>query len=167
MSKTLAPTVLVVEDEEDVRRHLVRALRREGCAVDEAGDGPPACERFEAVLHPVVLLDLRLPSLDGLEVLRRIKSLRPESQVVILTGHGGKQDAVKGLNLHAFRFLEKPPDLDAILQAVRDAYDVYLELVGLEATDEDTQGSTPTLEEVRSAMAAVPKDKLDPKGEDE
>lgn len=89
MTKHRGPLVLLVEDEQEVRRHLTRALRREGYQVEEVEDGQKAQVRFRAKLHPVVLLDLRLPKVQGGEVLRTIKELSPASQVVIRGRSGG------------------------------------------------------------------------------
>ena len=151
--------VLVVEDEPGVRSHLVRALRREKMAVDEAPDGEAARAAFEQNLHPVILLDLRLPKLDGIAVLGIVRRLRPETQVVILTGHGGKEDAIQAVNLRAFRYLEKPPHVDDILEAIRAAHDEYLATTGM-VSEEESLDPVPTIEEVRAATAGIPEEAL-------
>jgi two-component system, response regulator RegA len=152
------PRVLVVEDESDVRRHVVRALEREGMTVDQAQDGEEGWISFEQTLHPVVLLDLRMPRLDGMSLFKRIHDRRPETQVIILTGHGHKSDAIQALNLHAAAYLEKPPDIDAILTAVQAGWREYQERVGVPQSD--APEPPPDLEEVRRAFAEVPEDAL-------
>jgi DNA-binding response OmpR family regulator len=121
---------LVVEDERDIRKQIVRTVKRLVLSVDEAADGAEAQKLFEQYAHPLVLLDLRLPELDGMEVLRRIKARHPDSEVIILSAHGDKGDAVEALNLHAFRYLEKPPNITEIEEALRAAYKRFLLLAG-------------------------------------
>lgn len=148
------PKVLVVEDEADVRRHVVRALKRERMDVAEAEDGEQGRERFDRNLYPVVLLDLRMPKLDGLALLEHIRHRQPETQVIILTGHGDKRDAIRALNLRAAAFIEKPPDIDQIIAAIRTAWDEYCDRIGVyEAPDDEPP---PDLEEVRQVLASVP-----------
>ncbi|WP_437722828.1 response regulator [Sorangium sp. So ce861] len=159
------PRVLVVEDEVDIRRHVVRALEREGMTVDQAGDGEEGWNTFERELHPVVILDLRMPRRDGIELLRLIHNRRPETQVVILTGHGGKDDAIQALNLHAAAYLEKPPDIDALIEKVREGWAEYQERVGVpEVSLGATPEPPPDLEEVRRVLAGT---RTMPKKEDE
>jgi DNA-binding NtrC family response regulator len=107
------PRVLVVEDEGNIRKYVVRALEREGMTVDQAEDGEQGWNVFEKALHPIVVLDLRMPGRDGMALLQQIHDRRPETRVIVMTGHGSKTDAIRALNLHAAAFLEKPPDLDA------------------------------------------------------
>lgn len=152
------PRVLVVEDESAVRRHVIRALEREGMTVDQAQDGEEGWSLFEQRLHPVVILDLRMPKRDGMALLELIRRRRPETQVIILTGHGDKADAIQALNLHAAAFLEKPPDLMAILAAVKAAWQEYQERVGVSSTD--LQEAPPDMEEVRRAFGEVPEGEL-------
>ncbi|MDI3288877.1 response regulator [Polyangium sp. 15x6] len=155
------PRVLVVEDEGDVRKHVVRALEREGMTVDEAADGEEGWEVFSQFLHPVVVLDLRMPRRDGLALLRLIHDKRPETQVIILTGHGSKNDAIQALNLHAAAFLEKPPDLDAILEAVKSGWVEYQERTGVPVIGiGEVPEAPPDLDEVREALACIPPDAL-------
>lgn len=150
------PRVLVVEDEGDVRRHVVRALEREGMTVDQAEDGEEGWNLFERELHPIVILDLRMPRRDGIALLRLIHDRRPETQVVILTGHGGKDDVIQALNLHAAAYLEKPPDIDAIIDKVRAGWAEYQERIGVpEVPLGATPEPPPDLEDVRRALAGT------------
>ncbi len=150
------PRVLVVEDEPDIRKHVVRALEREGMTVDQAEDGDKGWDAFEKTLHPVVILDLRMPGLSGMELLRLIRDRRPETQVVILTGHGGKADAIQAVNLHAAAFLEKPPDLKAILEAVRAGWAEYQDRTGVPEVPAGSEPEpAPGLDEVRRVLAGT------------
>lgn len=148
------PRVLVVEDERDIRKHIIRALEREGMTIDQAEDGEQGWNVFEQALHPVVVLDLRMPRRDGMALLRMIHDRRPETQVIILTGHGSKTDAIQALNLHAAAYLEKPPDLGALLEAVRAGWAEYQERIGVPLVPAGEEPEPPPdLDEVRRALA--------------
>jgi DNA-binding NtrC family response regulator len=150
------PRVLVVEDEGDIRKHVVRALEREGMTVDQAEDGEQGWDVFERTLHPVVVLDLKMPKRGGMALLRLIHGRRPETQIVILTGHGGKAEAIEAVNLHAAAFFEKPPDLKAILEAVRAGWVEYQERTGVPAVPVGSEIEPPPgLDEVRRVLAAT------------
>jgi DNA-binding NtrC family response regulator len=126
---------LVVEDDDAIRRHLVRALARAARHVDEAKDGIEALELFRENSYPVVVLDLRLPRLDGMEVLRKIRAHDERTQVIVMTGHGNKDDAVEALNLHAHHFFEKPLNIDDVESALRSAYAAYSASSGMQAAE--------------------------------
>jgi DNA-binding response OmpR family regulator len=115
---------LVVDDDAAIRGLLMRSVKRIIAAADEAADGSQAQRLFDQYEHPLVLLDLRMPGVDGMEVLRHIKAIHPSSQVVILSAH--EDDAVAALNLHAFQYLKKPPKLPEIEAALKAAYEQYL-----------------------------------------
>jgi DNA-binding response OmpR family regulator len=102
-----AAHVLVVEDDPTVADVVTRYLEREGFAVDAVGDGPAALERAEARQPDLVVLDIMLPGLDGLEVYRRLRS-RASIPVVMLTARGSEEDRVLGLELGADDYVAKP-----------------------------------------------------------
>jgi DNA-binding response OmpR family regulator len=105
---TDAPTrVLVVEDDRTVAEVVTRYLEREGFAVESVGDGHEALARADAQLPDLVVLDIMLPGLDGLEVCRRLRSRAP-IPVVMLTARGGEEDQVLGLDLGADDYVSKP-----------------------------------------------------------
>ncbi|MBI4964447.1 MAG: response regulator [Desulfomonile tiedjei] len=107
-------TVLVVDDEESIRNLMRMTLELDGYRVLTAEDGHAALEIFEKEDPDVVLLDVRMPGMDGIEVLRRIKDANPDTEVVIITGHGDLDMAVECLRKEASNFLTKPVD-DEIL----------------------------------------------------
>jgi DNA-binding response OmpR family regulator len=111
--------LLLVEDDIDVRSTLARALRRDGHEVDEVSDGTVAIERGIAGEHDLMLLDLGLPGLDGIEVCRRVRAARPQLGILILTGRGGELDAVAGLDAGADDYVAKPFRLAELLARVR------------------------------------------------
>ena len=114
-------TVLVVDDEAGVRSSLAAILGDEGYAVEAVGSGEEALAALESRRHDVVLLDVWLPGADGLEVLRRIRESDAELPVVVISGHGTIETAVKAVRLGAQDFVEKPLSLEKTLLAVRNA----------------------------------------------
>lgn len=100
--------LLIVEDEPILRITMADALRKEGWHVDVAEDGARGWALFQTQLHEVVLSDLLMPKLDGMELLKRIKVLQPETTVVIITAHGSVDGAVEAMRLGAADFLTKP-----------------------------------------------------------
>jgi two-component system NtrC family sensor kinase len=100
--------VLVVDDEESIRNMMRMTLELDGHQILLAGDGPTGLKLFEKESPDVVFLDVRLPGMDGIKVLTRIKALDPDAEVIIVTGHGDMQMAVECLRREASNFLTKP-----------------------------------------------------------
>ena len=117
------PTILVVDDEGSIRRTLREILEYEGFAVDEAENGPEALEKLKASPYDLVLLDVKMPGMDGMEVLQTIAEKMPDQPVVMISGHGTIETAVEATKLGAFDFIEKPPDLNRLLLTIRNALD--------------------------------------------
>jgi two-component system OmpR family response regulator len=117
-SASEAMRLLVVEDEEDLRRGLEQALREEGYAVDGAGDGADALYKAETWEYDAIVLDIMLPGLDGLEILRRVRKSKTVP-VLLLTARDGVGDRVRGLDLGADDYLVKPFDLGELLARIR------------------------------------------------
>jgi two-component system OmpR family response regulator len=117
-SATNQMRLLVVEDEEDLRRGLEQALREEGYAVDGAGDGTDALYKAETWEYDAIVLDIMLPGLDGLEILRRVRK-KKTVPVLLLTARDGFGDRVRGLDLGADDYLVKPFDLGELLARIR------------------------------------------------
>jgi two-component system OmpR family response regulator len=110
--------LLVVEDEQDLRRGLEQALREEGYAVDGAGDGTDALYKAETWEYDAIVLDIMLPGIDGLEILRRLRKTK-KVPVLLLTARDGFADRVRGLDFGADDYLVKPFDLGELLARVR------------------------------------------------
>ncbi|MCD6152665.1 MAG: sigma-54-dependent Fis family transcriptional regulator [Syntrophobacterales bacterium] len=121
-------TILIVDDEESIRTVLKGILSDEGYEVTTAGSGEECLNIIEEELPDLVLLDIWLPGIDGIETLKLIKSKYPQIQVVIMSGHGTIESAVKATKLGAFDFIEKPLSLDKVVLIVDHA----LNLVRLE-----------------------------------
>ncbi len=111
-------TVLVVDDEERIRSSLRGILGDEGFRVLDTGDAPAVMELIERERPALVLLDVWMPELDGIELLRRIKTARPATRVIMISGHANIQNAVAATRLGAEDFLEKPFSVDGLLAAI-------------------------------------------------
>ncbi|MBU0575633.1 MAG: sigma-54 dependent transcriptional regulator [Proteobacteria bacterium] len=121
-------TILIVDDEESICQTLEGILADEGYETVAAGSGEEALRVVEEELPNLVLLDIWLPGMDGIDVLKAIKGSYPQVQVVMMSGHGTIETAVKATKLGAFDFIEKPLSLEKVILAVNNA----LALAGLE-----------------------------------
>ena len=117
--------ILIIEDEAAIRRVLVKILseENENYHVFEAEDGLIGIERIRNEEIDLVLCDIKMPKMDGVEVLEAIKKLKPEVPVVMISGHGDLDTAVNTMRLGAFDYISKPPDLNRLLNTVRIALD--------------------------------------------
>jgi two-component system nitrogen regulation response regulator NtrX len=113
--------VLVVDDESDIRSSLRMILEYEGYAFSEASSGEDGLKRLESERPDAVLLDIKMPRMDGLEILARIKQSDPGLPVVVISGHGTIATAVEATRLGAFDFMEKPLERERVLLVVRNA----------------------------------------------
>jgi len=118
---TAKGTVLVIDDEKDIRLSLRRVLEYEGHTISEASSGKAGLEAARSSNVDAVLLDIKMPGMDGMEVLRQLMEEDPGLPVIMISGHGTIATAVEATRMGAFDFLEKPPDRDRILLTVRNA----------------------------------------------
>jgi len=114
-------SILIVDDEEVVRRSHLRSLSSAGCRAEAAGDGDEALRVMERHPFDVILLDLRMPGLDGMDVLRTIKKRWPESEVIVITGYPSLESAKEAIRLGAQNYLAKPVGPEALIHAANDA----------------------------------------------
>ena len=115
-----SPRVLIVDDEPNIRLVLKRALSREGCDVDTAENGAEALKKLSEITFDLILLDLFMEPVGGLQVLEAARELDPEIVVIILTAHGSVESAVEALRLGAFDYLFKPSTPEAIRKCVQE-----------------------------------------------
>jgi DNA-binding response OmpR family regulator len=115
------PCILVMEDEKSLAKGLKIVLSEEGYAVDIAMTGRDALDRFSQKEFDLLVADLRLPDIDGLDVIRQVKSRRPETGVVVITGYATVSSAVDAMKLGSYDYLPKPFTEDDIKTAVGDA----------------------------------------------
>ncbi len=114
-------SILVVDDEETMRRSLADILRLEGYQVTPVSSGPAALDALKRDAYDLMLLDLKMPGMDGLEVLRLAAKTSPDTLVILLTAHGSLESAIQALRQDAFDYLLKPCTPQQILQSVEGA----------------------------------------------
>ncbi|MBO6881147.1 sigma-54 dependent transcriptional regulator [Winogradskyella sp.] len=117
--------ILIIEDEAAIRRVLVKILSEESDTyqVEEAEDGLAGIEKIKKDDYDLVLCDIKMPKMDGVEVLEAVKKIKPEIPMVMISGHGDLDTAVNTMRLGAFDYISKPPDLNRLLNTVRIALD--------------------------------------------
>jgi len=113
--------VLVVDDEADFVEAVSERLRLRGFEADGVTNGHEALELLHERTYDVLLLDVKMPGLGGLEVIRQVKETWPALQVVLLTGHGSSNDAEEGMQLGAFQYVMKPVNFDDLIKIIRVA----------------------------------------------
>jgi len=117
----MAHSILIVDDEPGIRQSLTGVLEDEGFRVDAVASGEDCLRLCEKRLFSCVLLDVWLPGIDGLETLTRLKGIAPDVCVVMISGHGTIETAVRATKLGAYDFIEKPLSLEKTLLAIRHA----------------------------------------------
>lgn len=117
--------ILIIEDEDAIRRVLSKIILNENknYQVDEADDGVSGYELIEKTDYDLVLCDIKMPKMDGVEVLEKAQLIKPEIPFIMISGHGELETAVKSMRLGAFDYISKPPDLNRLLNAIRNALD--------------------------------------------
>lgn len=119
------PKILVIEDEASIRRVLTRILTEESDTyqVEEAEDGVQGLDKIKVTDFDLVLCDIKMPKMDGEELLEAVKKIKPEIPIVMISGHGDMETAINTMRLGAFDYISKPPDLNRLLNTVRNALD--------------------------------------------
>ncbi len=115
--------VLIVDDEQDFLETIVKRLKARNINVTGAESGYQALELLDGGDFDVVILDVKMPGMDGIETLREIKKKRPLVEVIMLTGHASVESGIQGMQLGAFDYLMKPVALDELLAKVRQAHE--------------------------------------------
>ena len=115
--------ILIIDDEKSIRKTLSEILSYEGYKIDEAGDGEEGLKKFAEKTYDVVLCDIKMPKLDGIEFLDRSKEINADVPVIMISGHGNVDTAVEAVKKGAFDYISKPPDLNRLLITLRNALD--------------------------------------------
>jgi len=157
----MSDLILIVDDQEDIRRSLSGILEDEGYQVLTADNGSDAIELAREEMPDLVLLDIWMPGLDGLQTLEQLKALMPDLTVVMMSGHGTIETAVKATKLGAYDFVEKPFSLDKVLITIANALN-YQELrreneaLRLSShQDHELVGSSSALQQLREQVQRV------------
>ncbi len=115
--------VLVVDDEDEFREMTSKILTKRGLHVQSAESGEKALEILEHSRTDVVLLDVKMPGMDGIETLKHIRGIKPLVEVVLLTGHASVESGIEGMKLGAFDYLMKPIETDPLVAKLAEAYE--------------------------------------------
>jgi two-component system OmpR family response regulator len=113
--------VLIVDDENDFREAIIKRLRARQVDVEGADSGPMALDMLAHQDFDVVILDVKMPGMDGIETLRAIKLQKPLVEVIMLTGHASVESGIQGMQLGAFDYVMKPVALDDLMDKLRQA----------------------------------------------
>ncbi len=115
--------ILIIDDERAIRKTLSEILSFEGYKVDEASDGEEGLKKFREKTFDLVLCDIKMPKLDGIEFLQRAGEINPDIPIIMISGHGNIETAVEAVKKGAYDFISKPPDLNRLLITIRNAMD--------------------------------------------
>ena len=114
-------TLLIIDDEKAIRKTLGEILSFEGYKIDEAVDGDEGLKKFKEKTYDVVLCDIKMPKIDGIEFLQKATESNPDVPIIIISGHGNIETAVEAVKKGAYDFVQKPPDLNRLLITIRNA----------------------------------------------
>lgn len=114
--------VLLVDDEQDFLTTLVKRLKKRNLDVISASGGVEALRMVAENELDVIVLDVKMPDMNGIDTLREIKKIQPAAEVIMLTGHADVEVAIEGMELGAFDYLMKPADIDELLYKMQDAF---------------------------------------------
>lgn len=115
--------ILIIDDEKAIRKTLGEILSYEGYKLEEAGDGEEALKRFKEKAYDVVLCDIKMPKMDGIEFLEKAREVNPDVPIIMISGHGTIETAVEAVKKGAYDYISKPPDLNRLLITIRNATD--------------------------------------------
>ena len=115
--------ILIIDDEKSIRKTLTEILSFEGYKIDEAPDGEEGLRKFKEKTYDLVLCDIKMPKLDGIEFLQKAGEINADVPVIMISGHGNIETAVEAVKKGAFDFISKPPDLNRLLITIRNAMD--------------------------------------------
>jgi DNA-binding NtrC family response regulator len=116
-------SILVIDDEQSIRRALREILSLEGFQIDEAADGAEGLKKIKEGKFDCILCDIKMPKMDGLEVLAAAREAKPDTPFIVISGHGTIETAVEAVKQGAYDYISKPPDLNRLLITIRNAMD--------------------------------------------
>lgn len=116
-------TILIIDDEKSIRKTLTEILSYEGYKIEEAGDGEEGLKKFKDKTYDLVLCDIKMPKLDGIEFLEKAKQVNADVPIIVISGHGNIDTAVEAVKKGAYDYISKPPDLNRMLITLRNAMD--------------------------------------------
>jgi two-component system nitrogen regulation response regulator NtrX len=114
-------TILIIDDEKAIRKTLSEILSFEGYKIEEAADGEEGLNKFRQKVYDVVLCDIKMPKIDGIDFLQKAVEVNPDIPIIMISGHGNIETAVEAVKKGAYDFIQKPPDLNRLLITIRNA----------------------------------------------
>jgi DNA-binding NtrC family response regulator len=117
------PSILIIDDEKSIRKTITEILTYEGYKIDEAVDGEEGLRKFREKNFDLVICDIKMPKLDGIEFLEKAREINDEVPIIIISGHGNIETAVEAVKKGAYDYISKPPDLNRMLITLRNAMD--------------------------------------------
>jgi two-component system nitrogen regulation response regulator NtrX len=117
------PSILIIDDEKSIRKTLTEILSFEGYKIEEAADGEEGLKKFRDKNFDIVLCDIKMPKLDGIEFLEKAREINDDVPIIIISGHGNIETAVEAVKKGAYDYISKPPDLNRMLITLRNAMD--------------------------------------------
>jgi len=117
------PDILIIDDEKAIRKTLSEILSFEGYKIEEASDGEEGLKKFKDKSYDVVLCDIKMPKIDGIEFLQKAGEANPDIPIIMISGHGNIETAVEAVKTGAYDYISKPPDLNRLLITIRNAMD--------------------------------------------
>ena len=115
------PTILIIDDEKSIRKTLSEILTFEGYKLEEAADGEEGLRKFKEKTYDVILCDIKMLKIDGLDFLQKAVEINPDVPIIMISGHGNIETAVEAVKKGAYDFIQKPPDLNRMLITIRNA----------------------------------------------
>jgi two-component system, NtrC family, nitrogen regulation response regulator NtrX len=119
----MAQSILIIDDEKAIRKALIEILTFEGFTVDEAADGAEGAKKIKESNYDCILCDIKMPKMDGMEVLQIARQEKPDIPFIVISGHGTIETAVDAVKKGAYDYISKPPDLNRLLITIRNAMD--------------------------------------------
>jgi len=113
--------ILILEDEEQLSNTFKKELEREGYYVDQASDGAIGLQLWQERVYDLILLDLRLPEIDGIELMKTFRSQQKLTQIIIISGASVEEDLKRAINNNIYAYIDKPVDLDELLEIIKKA----------------------------------------------
>jgi two-component system, NtrC family, nitrogen regulation response regulator NtrX len=117
----MATSILIIDDEKAIRKTLTEILSYEGYKIDEASDGEEGLKKFTEKAYDIILCDIKMPKMDGIEFLEKSKEINADVPVIMISGHGNIDTAVEAVKKGAYDYISKPPDLNRLLITLRNA----------------------------------------------
>ncbi|HPZ87701.1 MAG TPA: sigma-54 dependent transcriptional regulator [Flavihumibacter sp.] len=154
-------SILIIDDERAIRKTLGEILSYEGYKIEEASDGEEGLRKFKEKAYDVVLCDIKMPKLDGIEFLDKAREANPDVPIIMISGHGTIETAVEAVKKGAFDYISKPPDLNRLLITLRNAMDktsLVTETKVLKRKVSRTQemiGESPAIQRIKDTIEKV------------